>query len=550
MGASPLGRPFVVRTGGRQVSSAQPSPALRVYSPVAEPVAFDVCGPLPQGVTLLEASAGTGKTFTIACLVTRYVAEGTPLERLLVVTFTRMATGELRDRVRHGLVNTAAGLAQAIEGPSESDDPLVRLLATGTKADVELRHTRLANAIADFDAATIDTTHGFCLHMLMSLGVVGDVERDVKLVEDTSDLLEEVVDDLYVRRFWKGRDAPLFDLGAAMEVANAVAGNSAAVILPIISEESSKPAMRRRLAQAVIEEMDRRKRVSGILTYDDLLTRLRGALTDAVRGPAACRRLSGRYDVVLVDEFQDTDPVQWEILDLAFGRSTLVLIGDPKQAIYSFRGADVYAYLTAAKSAAQIATLSTNWRSDQGLIDAYDALFSDAQLGHAGIAYHPVNAAPGNGDAGIVGAPNCTPLRIRVLDRRRVEMTKGGFASSPDAQRYIASDLASDITSLVSSGASTPTGRNPRDERVGPIGPGDIAVLVRTNRQASAVRDALHESGVPAVVAGGGSVFESPAATDWVRLLTAIDKPTSRRLAAAAAAHALRGMGRRPGRIG
>src|SRR5580704_7753677 len=132
MGASPLGRPFVVRTGGRQVSSAQPSPALRAYSPVAEPVAFDVCGPLPKGVTLLEASAGTGKTFTIASLVTRYVAEGTPLERLLVVTFTRMATGELRDRVRHGLVTTAAGLAQAMEGASESDDPLIRLLSSGT----------------------------------------------------------------------------------------------------------------------------------------------------------------------------------------------------------------------------------------------------------------------------------------------------------------------------------------------------------------------------------------------------------------------------------
>src|ERR1700683_4615716 len=114
----------------------------------------------------------------------------------------------------------------------------------------------------------------------------------------------------------------------------------------------SGPAMRRRLAEAVRTELDRRKRMSGTLTYDDLLTRLRDALRDGERGPAACSRLSGRYDVVLVDEFQDTDPVQWEILALAFSESTLVLIGDPKQAIYAFRGADVYAYLTAAKSAA------------------------------------------------------------------------------------------------------------------------------------------------------------------------------------------------------
>jgi len=511
---------------------------------------------------LLEASAGTGKTFTIETLVTRYVAEDVALDKLLVVTFTRMATGELRDRVRHRLVVTAAGLAQAIEGANDGADPLVRLLAQGERADVELRHSRLASAIADFDAATIDTTHGFCLHMLMSLGVAGDVERDVKLVEDTSDLLEEVVDDLYVRRFWQGRDAPLFDLGTAMEVANAVAGNSAAFVLPKLTEETTRPAMRRRLAQAVTKEMDRRKRVSGILTYDDLLTRLRAALTDPARGPAACRRLSGRYEVVLVDEFQDTDPVQWEILDLAFRRSTLVLIGDPKQAIYSFRGADVYAYLAAAESASAKATLSTNWRSDQGLIDAYDALFSDAQLGHVGIAYHRVHAASENGGAGIVGAPSCAPLRVRLLDRRKVEMTNNGCARSPEAQRFIALDLAADITSvlssgttmsllssgttmsllssgtsmsLLSSGTSMPAGRDSSEAARRPVGPGDIAVLVRTNRQAGSVRDALHESGVPAVVAGGGSVFESVPATDWVRLLTAIDKPTSRRLAGAAA---------------
>ena len=80
------------------------------------PVAFDVCGPLPVGVTVLEASAGTGKTFTIAALAARYVAEGTPLERLLLVTFTRTATGELRERVRERLVTAERGLARAVEG--------------------------------------------------------------------------------------------------------------------------------------------------------------------------------------------------------------------------------------------------------------------------------------------------------------------------------------------------------------------------------------------------------------------------------------------------
>ena len=118
------------------------------------------------------------------------------------------------------------------------------------------------------------------------------------------------------------------------------------------------------------------------MTYDDLLTRLRNTLADEEHGAAACAKLRDQYHVALVDEFQDTDPIQWEIMRRAFGEgeATLILIGDPKQAIYSFRGADVYAYLSAADSALARATLATNWRSDQGLIDALDALFDGAQL--------------------------------------------------------------------------------------------------------------------------------------------------------------------------
>ena len=214
--------------------------------------AFDVYGPLPSGVTLLEASAGTGKTFTIAALVARYVAEGTELDRLLVVTFTRMATGELRDRVRSRLVSTAIGLSHAMEGREPSDE-LVRVLATGQTEEVALRHFRLTTAIADFDAATIDTTHGFCLHVLMGLGVAGDVERDAKLVEDVSDLLEEVVDDLYVRRFWQANGTPQFRKSVAMAVARGVVDKSGARVLPELSDVMSGPAMRRRLADAVLE---------------------------------------------------------------------------------------------------------------------------------------------------------------------------------------------------------------------------------------------------------------------------------------------------------
>src|SRR6266545_7988866 len=149
-------------------------------------VAFDVCGPLPEpGVTVLEASAGTGKTFTIAALAARSVADGIPLHALLVVTFTRMATGELRDRVRERLVSAEQGLLRvaAGEAPQEDDDVLC-LLARGTAAEVDERRRRLTAALADYDAATITTTHGFCEHVLGGLGFAGDTERDIALLED------------------------------------------------------------------------------------------------------------------------------------------------------------------------------------------------------------------------------------------------------------------------------------------------------------------------------------------------------------------------------
>src|SRR5207248_11544176 len=123
------------------------------------------------------------------------------------------------------------------------------------------------------------------------------------------------------------------------------------------------------------------KRQRAVMTYDDLLTRLRDIL-DGPNAQIARERLRSRYRVVLVDEFQDTDPVQWQILHRAFVHedTTLVLIADPKQAIYAFRGADVYAYLLAAETAETRATLRRNRRSDQPLLDAYDALFGRARL--------------------------------------------------------------------------------------------------------------------------------------------------------------------------
>ncbi len=502
-------------------------------SPTTDAQPFDVEGPLPRGVAVLEASAGTGKTFTIAALTARYVAEGVPLDRMLVVTFTRMATGELRERVRERLLSAERILDAAREGiapPVEDRDRVGVLLATGTAQEIEKRHARMARAVTDFDAAPITTTHGFCLEALSSLGFAGDIAPDCTFTEDVSDLVDEVVDDLYARAFIA--QPPFLGRDTARAIARAAIVNPAAHLVPDDAVPGSLAARRLRLAEVAREELERRKRDAQIMTYDDLLTRLHTSLVDPAGGAAVARRLRDRYRVVLVDEFQDTDPLQWEIMRTAFGHAggTLVLIGDPKQAIYAFRGADVYAYLEAVGAAGTRRTLDTNWRSDQGLIDGYDALFAGAQLGHPGIIYRPVRATIANQAPRLTGAPRAAHVRVRVVDRGEpaIGTTKGGYAKTQEAREFIATDVAADVAQLLGSGAwieSRADDGSACGTRV--VRPADLAVLVRRNRDATLVRDELAAMGVPAVLAGAGSVFATDAARDWLRLLEAIERPAS-----------------------
>ena len=291
----------------------------------------------------------------------------------------------------------------------------------------------------------------------------------------------------------------MFDRGEALAIGEEVLRHPTAAIVPPLSDDRDAKGIRRRLAEAVRVEIERRKRLTQVLTYDDVLIRLRDTLTDPVRGPVACSRLQARYEVVLVDEFQDTDPVQWAIMQHAFGtgESTLVLIGDPKQAIYAFRGADVFAYLDAADRARSEATLAVNWRSDQALIEAYDALFAESQLGHEGIAYRTVSAAPANLEARLIGAPDSGALRVRIVHRDDglVPTTAKGYASLNAARALIAKDLAADAVRLLSSGAEVVARRHDGAEVAREaVRPGHLAVLVRTNRQAALVRDALVEA--------------------------------------------------------
>ncbi|YAL83144.1 UvrD-helicase domain-containing protein [Dermacoccaceae bacterium W4C1] len=484
---------------------------------------FDIADPLPTGTTLLEASAGTGKTWTIGALVARYVAEGVAdLDDLLVVTFGRAATQELRERVREHLRLAEAALADPVAHP---DDALVAVLAGADAQEVALRRQRLRDALARFDAATIATTHQFCHLVLRSLGVAGDTDAEAALVENLDDRLVEVVDDLYLRGFARAQGEPEFTREEALKIARLVAiDDPGAWLTPADAAKGSPAARRVAFAHAVRDELDRRKRDLGLLSYDDLLSRLADAL-DGPLGSGARRRMNSRWRVVLVDEFQDTDPVQWQVLNRAFGQdATLVLIGDPKQAIYAFRGGDVVTYLAAGRTAVDRRTLDTNWRSDEPLVKSLQAVLNSAELGDAEIVVRGVQAH--HQDSRLAGLPKPAPWRMRVMSRGLLGESPDRTATVGQGRPVIADDVAADIAATLDSGA-TFDGR--------PLRAGDIAVLAPISASLDLVRQALAERGIRAVVADSGSVLTSAAAKHWLAVLEAMAAPHRRNLVRAAA---------------
>ncbi|MGI8532551.1 MAG: UvrD-helicase domain-containing protein, partial [Geodermatophilaceae bacterium] len=468
---------------------------------------FDPYGPLPTGTVVLEASAGTGKTWTIAALTTRYVAEGVAeLSELMLVTFGRAATQELRERTRERMTSAARGLADP--AAADSDDELVARLAATDRAQ---RHRRLVRALSDFDGATIATTHSFCQRMLDGLGIAGEREPNAALVEEVDDLTREVADDLYLQHYaGHGETLPLLTAQDARIVALQAVRDRQARLEPADARSGTAAAQRYTLAMEARAEVERRKRRKGIRDFDDLLILLRDVLADPERGPAAAGRIRERFRVVLVDEFQDTDPVQWEVLRRAFdGHCTLILIGDPKQAVYAFRGAEVRSYLDAVARAGAPRTLDRNWRSDAGLLTALDHLYGGAALGHEQIVVRRVRAAQPT--PRLTGGP---PLRLRQVLREGRQYN--GFPLLPALRERVASDLADDMVRLL-------TGPAQFDGR--PLVPGDLAVLVRTWRQIPFVHQALDRAGLPWVLGSTTSVFETPSAVDWLYVLQALEQP-------------------------
>ncbi|MGJ0121080.1 UvrD-helicase domain-containing protein [Williamsia sp. MIQD14] len=492
---------------------------------------FDVTAPPPSGTTVLEASAGTGKTYAIVALAARHIADGVDIDRLLLVTFSRMATAELRERTRTRLTTLAAGLA---DPGSFGDDALVQVLAAAEPELVSLRRRRVLAALSDFDASTVSTTHTFCSRMLDALGIAGERDHGITLVEEVDDLVTEVARDVYIARF-SGGHAP-FSFADADEIARAGVRHQQATLVPRDAAENSAAAARVDFVATVRREVTRRKRIMRIRDYDELQSLLRDVVADPEHGAAARARIRQFFDVVLVDEFQDTDPVQWDILRLCFhGAADLVLVGDPKQSIYAFRGAEVLSYLDAAVVADNHQVLGTNWRSDSGLVTALDHLYGEAALGHPDIVVRPVDAS--HTTSRLSGR---TPLRLRYLARTGLgPLGDNGFPTVAAVRSAVIDDVAADIAQLL----GDPPDLDDADG-VRPLLPSDIVILLRTRATIAPMQRALREMGVASVVGAGSSVFATDSARDWFHVLRALEQPTRSDRAALAAITPL--LGRTP----
>ncbi|WP_183099823.1 UvrD-helicase domain-containing protein, partial [Nocardioides pelophilus] len=454
---------------------------------------FDITAPLPgvtgDGLTpttsLLEASAGTGKTWTIAALITRYVADGhATIDQVLAVTFTNAATNELRERVRSRLAEAADHLDAALAGgPPPTTDSLVTLLVAGTPTELTARRDRLREAVAAFDTSTIVTIHQFCQLVLKGLGIAGDTDPRATLVEDLSDLRKEVVDDLWLRDHSLDPRLTHDDAGT---IAKAIFDNPGARLAPETFDPGSVDEARVGFARSVATEFEHRKRRLGVLSFDDLLGQLRDVLvdTDAVAGG----RMRARWQVVLIDEFQDTDPVQWDVFERAFhGHAVLVLIGDPKQAIYAFRGGDVFTYLRAAGVADVRQTLTTNQRSDHALVASVHQVLNHAHLGDAQIAVHPIEAAR-SADADCVRGLPGAPFQLRALLRADLGAPADALAKVDAVRPRIAEDVAAQVRHNLGAGAEV---RDAGTGRWVPLTAGHIAVLAHARRDLELVQAGL-----------------------------------------------------------
>jgi exodeoxyribonuclease V beta subunit len=569
--------------------------------------------------TVLEASAGTGKTFTLENLVVELILSGdVPIDRILVVTFTEKATNELRLRVRSKLEELGRG-----EGPAP-DDAQLRAGDFWTLDDAA--QAKLARAIHAFDGATIATIHAFCQRVLrenafssgrlfeeeqvdgrdsfaraLREALRREVARDPvrapwleaalrtgwsigriedllwKCVQARGELRPEFdpaaleaalaafpvddarrLDGLDQMRAWGMRKNmaqkvgnQLYELALAVErardlcstpelaMASEVDFNYLLETLPRFLPQSgptgnacaaafelakSTPSLTAALAQTMLgpvrHELARHKREAGQYDFDDMLALVDQAL-HGPRGGALVASMRERWRYALIDEFQDTDETQWNIFRRAFfaeperGASTLYLVGDPKQSIYRFRGADVETYQRARDDVTQSGgariALDTSYRATRALVDAQNIFFDGsvaAPFFSGSIGYEPVGC--GRPDRVLVDGAGreVTPIHVFRFER---EM------SLP----VLAARIAREVRALTDPARAWRLGADR-------IAPEDVFVLTRTGQEGRTVGAALRAAGVPHAFFKEEGLFQTDEAREIRKLLLAIDDPGDR----------------------
>jgi len=593
-----------------------------------------------SGLNLIEASAGTGKTWTIAALYILLILEKELRpEQILVVTYTKAATAELRERIRSRISTT---LDLYTSGRDASDDNLEQLLMTTRPQDGIRARLLLTRALYSFDDAAIFTIHGFCQRALLENTFESGSLFGSDMISDQSAIVKQVCDDFWRTRILSQQDVfverlasdgytpeklakPLYghyqnpDLkiipridGVPLEpltlerdrlyhfICSLWNSDRSTIITQmeqaVLNRQSYKPsqieaaasvmdiwtagknaanpnskldffsqrkitskitkaspftpdhnfftlcqqlcdvqgaiehafkngiiACQRDLKRWLEQELSKRKKLLNQRAFDDLLLDLHIAL-EAGSGTALAEKLRQRYRAAMIDEFQDTDPLQWNIFKrIGAGQDyPLFLIGDPKQAIYSFRGADIFAYLNTGRSVAsdKTHTLGTNFRSDAALVKAVSALFmaaSDPFMCRE-IPFHQVNSGRSVNDRLLCdGIQDEQPLKLWVYPRSDGTKTE----VKPVATRSIVLAVAGEIARLLEAERMTIT--TARQSR--PLKPGDIAVLVKTHVQGELVQGALATLGIPSVQQGSATIYETSSALDLLRILRAAAEP-------------------------
>lgn len=471
----------------------------------------------------IEASAGTGKTYSLTALFARLVAENddATVDRILVVTFTRNAAAALRSRIREQI----SDVINEMSNPTSDTGAFPNQLRRHVDGFAEDARRRLEAALTSLDSASIMTIDSFCAQILRLGGVVVQPEGAGK---QQSDRVSRAVNDEAVNAA-VGNVAELIDEERYRTVVNAQLKRAMAE--PRF--ETPHPAPAGSVHAGILDRLARLKRVtqdsSGDASVDFDEVKRRAVEMVRAGGPVL-DSLARQYRYVFIDEAQDTDWQQWELFDLLWSEvqsqarragegAARVFVGDPKQSIYGFRGADVAAYVKQVdqtKAAGTSRVLNTNYRSDEPVLGALNALLDGSSYGPSA-TYESVTAGAsgrhltGDGDA-------ATPVSLIECDSICPISDKGvitypaGLVVKPAAARVV--DLLSKSIGVDDDGSPQTFTKS------------DIAVLTRSGANARAIQRQLIKWNVPAVSNSTSSVAESDAFVAWTALATALERPS------------------------